>query len=112
MKLRLTECMHTDCGLFQDLATYSSIDKYVQAILNGEDQFRALDVKIKFGGQGYIVRDWGKPASDAEKTLAKLRHQPVDMRMIPNDTMTIIADSFERELYIDLDPETALSMEL
>ena len=34
--------------------------------------------------------------------INKLKKVPSQYRMIPNDTMNIEADSFEQELYIDL----------
>lgn len=107
MRLKLTECMGIDCGLFRDLATYDSMYDYVKAIIEGKDAFQALDVQIKFGGKGYRLRSSGELTSEAKLALAKLRRQPKELKMIPNDWMAIIADNFEQELYIDLDPDTA-----
>lgn len=106
MRLNLTECI-ADCSLLRDLAAHDSMLDFVKDIINDENEFKALDVRIKFGGQSYTLRSSGELADNAQQILAKLRQQPKEIKTIPNDWMAIVADSFERELYIDLDRDTA-----
>ena len=111
MTLELTECMATECKLLQDLAAYDNIIGFIKNIVNSKDAFCALHVSIKFNDKCYKLRDFGKLADNADQILKELRKLPAEAKAIPNDYMSIKADGFERELFIDLDPCCAFKID-
>lgn len=60
------------------------------------------ELLIKFDGKVYRIINSGEVVPNIKTIINKLKKVPSQYRMIPNDTMNIEADSFERELYIDL----------
>lgn len=74
----------------------------IEAISKEEAASRPLDGFIKFDGKVYRIINSGEVVPNIKTIINKLKKVPSQYRMIPNDTMNIEADSFERELYIDL----------
>lgn len=105
IKINFTECVNDNGALFRDLSNYKTVDKWMRAVVNEEVSFGALDVGIKFNGKWYYIRQNGCITSDAENILKKLVRLNKHQRTIPNDVMSINADDFERELFINLDGE-------
>ena len=81
---------------------YGDIVKWIEAISKEEAASRPLDGFIKFDGKVYRIINSGEVVPNIKTIINKLKKVPSQYRMIPNDTMNIEADSFERELYIDL----------
>lgn len=106
MKLVFTECECDGTELFRDIHTYGRVDRWADAIVDGKAEYRPLDFYVKVNGQWYCIIGGGTIHRDVCDTLKrKLKRLRVAKYTIPNDTMLIKADGFERELSINLDGE-------
>lgn len=101
MKVYISECLGSPGYLFQLLSNYNRIDKLVEDILNQKVCCHYLDFGICFNNCWYWIRHNGEFEKDFP--INKLKNVKTIFRCIPNDTMVIKCDEFERELYIDLD---------
>ena len=101
MKIHIIECNCSKGYLFELLANYSRVDKLIEDIINLNIGCPYLDFAIKFDGAWHWVVKNGYYEKDFP--INKLKKVKSVFRRIPNDTMIIDCDEFERELYINLD---------
>lgn len=106
MTVELTECNGSGGGLFEDLGTYPNVDKWLEAMRDGDDATRALDVFVNCNGKSYCFKSGGCLSADADKIIKWVARLPHDLRAIPNDLMKIKADAFECELFISMAYQT------
>jgi hypothetical protein len=100
--IRETNCTRHEDSILKDLGQCDDIVKWIEAISKEEAASRPLDGFIKFDGKVYRIINSGEVVPNIKTIINKLKKGPSQYRMIPNDTMNIEADSFEQELYIDL----------
>lgn len=103
MQITFTECVGMNGGLFRDLADHPWVEDWLKAILNGQTEFKPVDVRICYRNDTFVLIEDGKADDNAFKTLEKVAGYPARLRRIPHQRMYIQLDGFERVLYIDLD---------
>jgi hypothetical protein len=102
MIVKFSECNCSDNGLFIDLGNYSSVDKWIEGIINGEANYRPLDGYCVIDNKPYPLINGGQISDEAANVIKNVKHLPAAIRHIPNDTLEVIADAFEHELVIHL----------
>ncbi len=101
MKIELSECMATQGGrgLLQDLANHNTVAQWIGDVVTGRAAWCPNDVRVIHNGKQYVLSEMGKVVPDAEKITKRFT------KTIMNDVISIKADGFESELYINLDSE-------
>lgn len=102
MKLIIKQCNHVDTGLLKDLANYSDVYDWVNALIEQKCLYSPLDLRLWMGGKSLVLIEAGIVKEDVEKLLKRLSRFPKYHRKIPNDDLYIEANIFEKELYICL----------
>lgn len=105
MEIRITECTGTfhQWSILKDLGTYKKIEQWLEAIINNETAFKPLECAVKYNDNWEHLILCGDLIPEAKKTINKIKKLPSLARQLPNDTILIKADHFERELYFNLD---------
>ena len=100
MMIMISECLNSDSPLLKALANYTTIDKM---LIYADLPY--WDIAVKFNTKWHIFRHCCEDYPERSKWMKELAKLPAKKRRIPNDTMIIKCDEFERELYINLDGE-------
>ena len=103
MKINITECNGSGNDVLNLLGSYNSIDKLFSDADEGKVNISALDCGVKWNNKMHWFKQGGEDVPDRRKWINRLHHLPADMRRIPNDTMVVNADMFERELFVTLE---------
>lgn len=103
MVISINECNCASNDLLALLGAYPSIDKLFTAADKGEVSIPALDIAVRFKGTFHWFRKYGNDIPNRSEWIKEMSSLPKEYRAIPNDTMVIKANSFEKELFITLD---------
>lgn len=101
MVIRFSECLGGG-NMLADLGEYDKVEDWLSALMNGQTRFSPLDVAVFINGNYHSLRTCGQATNDFEQTLNKIAKLPEHSHKLPNDTMVIEADAFERELVVRL----------
>lgn len=114
MKIEMRECNSFGNGLLQDLCHYTDVSKWIedivditQAIKTMETptknlNFLPLNLLVQVDGKTYKIIKGTFIDEKELKVIKKIKRLPRTMRMMPNDGLVIIANIFERDLYIEI----------
>lgn len=103
IKIYETEHMSLDNTILADINRYNDVLLWIKDIVNRKTAFYPTDCSIKANGVQYTIIRGDVIADNIEKTIASIARLPKRMRTIPNDTMSIKSDTFEHELWFNLD---------
>ena len=99
------ECNCSDLKLFEDICKYPRVPDWIEAIITNKAKYNPMDCAVKFDGEWHPIIYGSEIVETAQQTINKLKKLPARYRNMPNDTICIEADSFENELFINLDGE-------
>lgn len=105
MIVRFDECGCADGSLFKDMGAYRSVADWLIGIVDNKTNFHPLECAVKYKGEWFWVIENGYMSENADKVIKKIKRLPAKVCNIPNDSILIKADAFERELFINLDIE-------
>lgn len=98
-----TNASYWEDTIMPDLGEFKDIVKWIAAIKNGDDYFHPSECYVIYNGECHYIIEAGHVNPNISKIIKEIRTFPEELRMIPNDTMMIQSDSFERELFFNLD---------
>lgn len=103
MTIIINECCGSDNRLLKLLASYQNIQTMLKDADTEKIDLPYLDIWVGYNNKLYSFRRNGEDCPNRKKWIREMTKIPLYKRRIPNDTMIIKCDEFERELYIDLD---------
>lgn len=95
-----------DMGLFQDLAEFPDLCRYILRLAGKDTRYVPVNAEITFNGKTHPVLRCGLPCSTVPKTareLSKIDHE------MPMDNLYIKADVMENKLEIIIEDEKYVS---
>lgn len=104
MNIKINETNHLrfEDSVLKDIGRFKNLQSWLLAIKNNEVAFHPLDCTVKVNNTCWRVVHGGQLAKDINRVINEVKKIPAVFRDFPNDYVNIKVDSFERELFFDI----------
>lgn len=98
IKIHETECVGFEDSILPDIGRFKDLPSWLIALQNQDVAYYPLDCGVKVGEKIYYVIQCGHVTGDMATAIKDVKKLPASFRNLPNDSLVIIADPFERQL--------------